>query len=193
MIEIAHWIWEHRNEPLTFTLIVSFILVTADKLGRKFINNQLKRLFHINDKSEFKQISSNQLRIERKVDMLLEERGLTWSGPIKISSPEDQTSSKRSYLLLQVAYRLNRWRRIHMNKMKSRKFWMAVISAILVVLNEGLDLGVDKDTVLAFAGIVATYIIGESAVDAARKPKPVNPAQAEVAASDEPKHPLDAH
>ena len=56
-----------------------------------------------------------------------------------------------------------------MQKFKSRKFWMAVVTAILVVLNDGLDLGVDSDTVLAFAGIVATWNIGESAVDATRK------------------------
>ena len=53
-------------------------------------------------------------------------------------------------------------------KFKSRKFWMAVVSAILVILNEGLDLGIDQDTVLTFAGLVATWILGESVVDATR-------------------------
>ena len=55
-----------------------------------------------------------------------------------------------------------------MNKWKSRKFWLAVVSALLIVLNDGLDLGIDKDTVLSFAGIVATFILGEAGVDAAR-------------------------
>ena len=55
-----------------------------------------------------------------------------------------------------------------MNKLKSRKFWMAVVTAVLIVLNDGLDLGIDTETVIAFAGIVATFIIGESAVDAKR-------------------------
>ena len=54
------------------------------------------------------------------------------------------------------------------NKFKSRKFILAVVSAILIVLNDGLELGIDSNTVLAFAGIVATWIIGESAVDAKR-------------------------
>lgn len=58
-----------------------------------------------------------------------------------------------------------------MQKFKSRKFWLAVVSAILVVLNDGLELGVDSETVLAFAGIVATWIIGESAIDTARTKK----------------------
>ena len=55
-----------------------------------------------------------------------------------------------------------------MQKMKSRKFWMAVVTAVLVVLNDGLDLGIDQDTVLTFAGLVATWILGESAIDATR-------------------------
>lgn len=56
-----------------------------------------------------------------------------------------------------------------MQKLKSRKFLLAVVSAILVVLNDGLDLGISSETVLTFAGLAATWIIGESAVDAARK------------------------
>lgn len=56
------------------------------------------------------------------------------------------------------------------SKLLSRKFILAVVSAALVILNDGLDLGIDKDTVIAFAGIVATYILGESAVDVAKKP-----------------------
>jgi len=43
-----------------------------------------------------------------------------------------------------------------------------VVSALLVILNDGLDLGIDSDTVLAFAGLVASWIIGEAAVDAKR-------------------------
>lgn len=55
-----------------------------------------------------------------------------------------------------------------MQKLKSRKFWMAVITAILVILNDGLELGIEQDTVLTFAGLVISWIIGESAVDTAR-------------------------
>lgn len=60
-----------------------------------------------------------------------------------------------------------------MKKFTSRKFILAVVSAVLIILNDGLDLGIDAQTVLAFAGIVATYIVGEAAVDVARKPQEV--------------------
>jgi len=66
-----------------------------------------------------------------------------------------------------------------LQKLKSRKFILAVVSAILIVLNDGLDLGIDQDTVLAFAGLVATWILGESAIDATR-------AKAQVESVDDP-------
>jgi uncharacterized membrane protein len=55
------------------------------------------------------------------------------------------------------------------SKLKSRKFWMAVVTAILVVANEGLGLKLPTDAVMAVAGIAITYILGESYVDANRR------------------------
>ena len=56
-----------------------------------------------------------------------------------------------------------------MNKFKSRKFWMAVVSGVLIVLNEGLDLGIDTETVIAFAAIIMGYIFAEAYVDGQKK------------------------
>lgn len=50
-------------------------------------------------------------------------------------------------------------------KLKSRKFWVTVVSAILIVLNEGLGLDIDSETVLGFAGIIISYLLGQSYVD----------------------------
>lgn len=53
-----------------------------------------------------------------------------------------------------------------LEKLKSRKFWMAVISAALIVANEGLDLNIPKDAVMTLAAVVISYILGQSYVDA---------------------------
>lgn len=53
-----------------------------------------------------------------------------------------------------------------MSKLKSRKFWMALLTALLVLLKQGLDVDVDQDTVLGFAGIVMTYLASQGWVDA---------------------------
>ncbi len=50
-------------------------------------------------------------------------------------------------------------------KFKSRKFWLAVVSGILVILNEGLDLGIDQPTVMSFAALVLGWIFAEAYVD----------------------------
>lgn len=55
-----------------------------------------------------------------------------------------------------------------MSKFKSRKFILAIVGAILIILNEGLDMGINSETVLAFAGLLAVWISGESYVDGKR-------------------------
>ena len=56
-----------------------------------------------------------------------------------------------------------------LEKFKSRKFWMAVIAAALIVANEGLGLDIPTDTVMAFAAVVIGYIFAEGYADANRK------------------------
>lgn len=52
-------------------------------------------------------------------------------------------------------------------KLKSRQFIMALATGILVVLDDGLDLGLPKETIMMVVAVVVGYIFGQSAVDAA--------------------------
>ncbi len=54
------------------------------------------------------------------------------------------------------------------SKLKSRKFWMAVMTALVLIANDGLGLNLPKDAIMAVAAVVISYVIGEGAVDAAR-------------------------
>ena len=54
-----------------------------------------------------------------------------------------------------------------MEKLKSRKLWMAVIGAFIVIANDGLGLGLDAETIKQFAQLVIGYIIGQGGVDVA--------------------------
>jgi uncharacterized membrane protein len=56
-----------------------------------------------------------------------------------------------------------------MEKFKSRKFWMAVVSAILIVLNEGLDWNIPAETVLSFVAVVLGYLFSQGYVDGKRE------------------------
>lgn len=89
-----------------------------------------------------------------------------WHGPVKISS-WDRSNYKRLFSSLRKETQSgNQRRKKLMERLKSRKLWIAVVSAILLVLKEGLDIPVDSETVLAFAGIVITVILGLAHVDA---------------------------
>ena len=53
-------------------------------------------------------------------------------------------------------------------KLTSRKFWMAIAGALIVVFNEGLDLGIPEDTYWGLVALVLGYVFGEAVVDVAR-------------------------
>ena len=51
------------------------------------------------------------------------------------------------------------------NKLKSRKFLMAVAAAILVIVNDGLGLNLPKESITSIVSVVISYILGQSYVD----------------------------
>jgi len=53
-------------------------------------------------------------------------------------------------------------------KFTSRKFWLAVANALLIVANQGLDLNLPTEAVLAITATILGYIFGEAYVDAHR-------------------------
>lgn len=61
-----------------------------------------------------------------------------------------------------------------MEKFKSRKFWMAGVSALLVLCNQGLGLDIPEDTVLDFTAIVIGYLVSQGWVDAQQTRKAGN-------------------
>lgn len=58
-----------------------------------------------------------------------------------------------------------------LQRFTSRKFLMALASAIFIVLNEGLDMGIPTDAYGWFVGVVISYIVGESFIDASAAKK----------------------
>lgn len=55
-----------------------------------------------------------------------------------------------------------------MDKLRSRKFWLAVVAALIAVANDGLGLNLPREAIMTVATVVIAYILGEGAVDAAR-------------------------
>lgn len=53
-----------------------------------------------------------------------------------------------------------------MNKFKSRKFWMALVTGLLIIANDGLGLNLPSEAIKQVVEVVIAYIIGQGAVDA---------------------------
>lgn len=50
---------------------------------------------------------------------------------------------------------------------KTEEFWVAVVTGILVILNQGLGLGIDPEPVLYLVALVFAWIVGSSVKKAA--------------------------
>lgn len=46
------------------------------------------------------------------------------------------------------------------------EFWLVVVGAAITVANDGLGLGLDRETIMAFAAMIASYAGGRSYVKA---------------------------
>ena len=53
-------------------------------------------------------------------------------------------------------------------KLTSRKFWVAVASAVFIILSDGLGLNIDKTVYWQVAIVAIAYILGEAHVDGMR-------------------------
>ncbi|RCW44211.1 hypothetical protein [Paenibacillus prosopidis] len=123
---------------------------------------------------------SNQARIESKLDAIMKKEGIEWNAATLTTNSESTAKKNESLsvshsvmntIVRGVAKFIKSRRKLIMRKFKSRKFILALVGAGLIIANDGLDLGIDSETVLAFAGLLATWIVGESAVDARRAGK----------------------
>lgn len=52
-----------------------------------------------------------------------------------------------------------------MGRIKSRKLWATIATAVLVVCNRKLGLGLEAQDLAALAGLVATYLVAQGFVD----------------------------
>lgn len=51
-------------------------------------------------------------------------------------------------------------------RLKSRKFWITVVTGLVVTLNDALGIGLDEDTITQVVTVVAAYVVGQGVVDA---------------------------
>lgn len=45
------------------------------------------------------------------------------------------------------------------NGFKTSEFWLVVAGAVITIANDGLGLGLDRETIMAFAAMIAGYAV----------------------------------
>lgn len=50
-------------------------------------------------------------------------------------------------------------------KLTSRKFWLVILAAVFLILNDGLGMGLDEETITSFVILVLGYVGVEGAAD----------------------------
>jgi hypothetical protein len=155
--EILYFISDIHNKGVSWGAVITAIL-----LWKKI--NRNKR-YHARD-----------VRMEKKIDAIMERVGVecvnltvteSSTGSIKTSS----TLRSAVLSVVRIAKRFINYltgRQTIMEKLKSRKLWMALLAAILPIINTEFALGLDTNSILAVIGVIATYILGQAHVDAKR-------------------------
>lgn len=169
------------------TLVIFVFALFKFAPFRRFVMRHLPRKLKMLD-NRMDSMDVRMKRMESKIDALMSAGGVSWAAhSAQVSKSQDVTDGQKISLkptwetrvrarfigaftsLMGRLYRSKtRGESIQMKKFTSRKFILAVTGAVLIILNDGLDLGIDSETVLAFAGLLAVWIGGESAVDAKR-------------------------
>ncbi len=58
-------------------------------------------------------------------------------------------------------------------RLKSRKFWVAVMATLVIIVARMMGLELEDSTILSISGIVSAYLLGQSYVDSKKDNKEV--------------------
>jgi hypothetical protein len=163
--EILRFASDLHNTGVSWGAVITAIIFWG-KLNRN-------KKYHERDK----RIEERTTRTEAKIDAIMEKVGVecanlkvtdTLAGNTKMSS----TSHSVGISVVRIAKRFTNYLiggKTIMEKLKSRKLWMALLAAVLPIINTEFALGLDTNSVLAVIGVIATYILGQAHVDAKKE------------------------
>jgi uncharacterized membrane protein len=179
LLEMSHTVWKNG---LTLSALGTALYVL---LKQRKVKKRLRKFLPwiLDDDSEIKEYVQNQKIIMEQLNLLLQERGIVWDAKrlgMKDYTTNGKTSSTSRWVAffyahfagLRMKFNTKRGMR-RMNKFKSRKFWLTVVTALLVIANDGLQLNLPSEAIMTVAGVVISYIVGESYIDG----KKVNPVE----------------
>lgn len=162
ILELTHNFWKNG---LSISAIGTAVYVL---LKQRKVKKRLKKYvpYLLTDEEVNQTYVNNQKIIMDQLKEILKGQGITWTDSVGSSEPSIQKNLMKSSTLL-LEEKNMQWK----NKWKSRRFLLAVLGAVLVIVNEFLDLNLSPESQATVVAILISFILGESAVDAKRASK----------------------
>jgi len=151
ILELAGWIYEHRME-LTFNTILLFIL-------RKFILTELKRILRFNRTDA----------VLHNLKIIMEEmgKGDQWRSNLPMNGfAFTLVPFSKKLSLFSFKDMKHQTRRKNMNRLKSKKLWLAIAGALIPVINNEFSINLNLDTMIGMWSILGVGIAAIAHVDA---------------------------
>lgn len=144
MLELYEFFIDNRHKPLGYILLAAFVLI-ADRLGRKLITHQVKRLFHIDDKSEFKEYIHNQ-------HLIMERLGIPYDTKPIAESPRRSIAMSLK-ISLKSLWELTK-RRIKKMSNINKGILLPLLSAIALFVKEAFGYEIEAEYIDMAANII---------------------------------------
>lgn len=180
MFDFINWFIENRNKPLGYIILAAFVFL-IDRFGRKLITSQVKRLFKVSSKHELAAYEERQIRIEDKLDVLMQKEGIVWNVPILDerqqvivtgSVPFSPTHSTIS-LLAQLAKKYTKSWRCQMSNI-NKGILIPLLSAIALFIKEAFGYEVSTEIIDMASNIILYLIMAAGLFMNFKKKKPAD-------------------
>lgn len=144
LLDLLFWICDHWEE-VTLNSVLLLLL-------RKFILSEVHKILYFNRDGEIEWM-------RKKLEGLTGEK---WSGQLPIWKRVESRYIKKYSLFSLAALEQKRRKQI---VAISRKLFMALFGAIIVVLNQQLGWSLDAESIYGAGSLIISYILGQSLVD----------------------------
>lgn len=155
MLEFIDWVITNRHKPWDYILLAGIIFI-ADRLGRKFITHQVKKLFNVQEKHALAAYEARQIHIENMVEELLRKEGLPYD--IKHIAESQKKSIPKNYASSLISLWAVMKRRKKRMKSINKAILVPLLSAIALFVKQVWGIPIGDEQIDMYADLIL-YVI----------------------------------
>lgn len=172
LFEVGWFLLENWEQLSVMLALSSVAFIIGKRIGVKLTVDYIVKTFRLQKKSALEQ------QVEHHEIQIRNLGGEPWNVALKVSKGASIGGSSRlrwatvfpaqfagSFIRQSVIKLLISLRRMNMEKLKSRKLWMAVLGGLILVINEQFGINLSNVTLANVAATIMAYIAAQAAVD----------------------------